>query len=131
MTLTLLPLIDTYSVWQPPLSHPVVLVDFQGCEFFTYSQSAEEQSVICPVGRLPKDAPGKVEGPWKGFKVEGELDFALVGIMAEISSVLAENKISLFAISTFNTDYILVKEDKFEAAKTALATRFKVGHANG
>ena len=50
----------------------------------------------------------------------GQLDFSLIGILARISTILAENGISIFAISTFNTDYILVKEEKFEQALSVL-----------
>ena len=57
---------------------------------------------------------------WQAFEVVGPLDFSLTGIMSNISTVLANEKISIFAISTFDTDYVLVKSDKFEAAKAAL-----------
>ena len=58
---------------------------------------------------------------WRAFRVEeGPLDFSLVGILARISAVLAENQIGIFAVSTFNTDYILVKKDNFPKAQKAL-----------
>ena len=126
MTLTLLTLKDDYAIWQPGLAYKIDPEAFADCEFFTMSRSKEELSIVCPLNALPEKPAGKIEMPWKGFKVDGQLDFALVGIMAQISSTLAENKISLFAISTFGTDYILVKDDVFADAKNALAAKFTV-----
>lgn len=57
---------------------------------------------------------------WVCFKVEGPLDFSLVGILAGIASALAEAKIPIFALSTFDTDYILVKQEQLQAAKETL-----------
>ena len=57
---------------------------------------------------------------WKGFRVRGTLDFSLVGILAKLSAVLAENRISIFAVSTCNTDYILVKAENFARAAEVL-----------
>ena len=57
----------------------------------------------------------------EGFRIEGVLDFSLIGILSKLSSILAEHKIGIFAVSTFNTDYILVKEENFERALSVLA----------
>jgi Uncharacterized conserved protein len=62
----------------------------------------------------------QVDEGWKAFRVQGVLDFSLIGILAEISGILAKQKISVFAISTYNTDYILTKAESFEKAITAL-----------
>ena len=127
MSLSLLPLKETYAVWQPPQDCAVDADRFKTCEFFTLCYTADEVSVVCPVANLPDDAPGALEKPWRGFRVAGQLDFALVGILAQISGVLAEHKISLFAISTFDTDYILVKENDFANATKVLGETFVVG----
>lgn len=58
---------------------------------------------------------------WKGFKIEGPLDFSITGILAALSKTLAENKIPLFCVSTFDTDFILVESEYYEQAKKALA----------
>ena len=58
---------------------------------------------------------------WKGFRIQGVLDFSLIGILSKISTILSENKIGIFAVSTYNTDYILVKQENFEKAATLLA----------
>lgn len=62
------------------------------------------------------------EDDWKALKVEGVLDFSLVGILAQIATILAEESISIFALSTFNTDYILVKNEKLDSAIKVLKT---------
>lgn len=93
-------------------------VDFTD-EFVFVGKTDEELSLVCRSGKTPED-PIAVEEGWRGFRVQGELDFSLIGILSKLSSILAENGISIFAISTFNTDYILVKEDKFSAAVAAL-----------
>lgn len=58
---------------------------------------------------------------WRGFRIQGILDFSLVGILSKLSGILAENQIGIFAVSTYNTDYILVKEENFERALEILA----------
>ena len=53
---------------------------------------------------------------WRAFRIQGVLDFSLVGILSEITGILAEDKIGIFAISTFNTDYILTKKENYQKA---------------
>lgn len=62
---------------------------------------------------------------WKAFRVQGVLDFSLIGILSKISSLMAKNDIGIFAISTYNTDYILVKRENYEKALQVL---FKAGY---
>lgn len=82
----------------------------------------EENSVVAPTKTVPGETVQR-EDDWRGFKIEGVLDFALVGILAKITSILAEEKISVFALSTYNTDYVLIKSHDFEAALEALAAK--------
>lgn len=89
-------------------------VDFTD-EFVFVGKTDEELSLVCRSDKLPQDV-NAVEKGWRGFRVQGELDFSLIGILSKLSTILAENGISIFAISTFNTDYILVKEEKFNDA---------------
>ncbi len=79
-----------------------------------------EKSLVCPTCRVPEATLAREDG-WRAFRIEGSLDFSLVGILARISSVLAAEGIGIFAISTFDTDYILVKDADFERALAALA----------
>jgi len=89
--------------------------------FFSITRTAEELSVVCPQEKVP--AGVKCETGWKALKVEGPLDFSLIGILSSISSVLAGNGISIFAISTYDTDYILVKDEKTSEAMDLLSAK--------
>lgn len=84
-----------------------------------FAKTAEELSLVCPTEFAPETFVERNDG-WKCFKVAGILDFSLVGILAKISGILAEGKIPIFAVSTFNTDYILVKEEFSEKAEELL-----------
>ena len=79
----------------------------------------EENSLVCPETLVPANTIERDDG-WRGFRIKGQLDFSLIGILARISEVLASNEIGIFAISTFNTDYILTKEENFEKAERIL-----------
>ena len=89
-------------------------------EFFFVGKTDEEISLVCKTEDVPAETTVREDG-WKGFRIEGVLDFSLIGILSKISTILAENKIGIFAVSTYNTDYILVKEENFERALDALS----------
>ena len=80
----------------------------------------EEISVVCRTEDCPADTIARDDG-WRGFRIEGVLDFSLTGILSKLSAILAENRIGIFAVSTFNTDYILVKKENFTRAMNVLA----------
>lgn len=88
-------------------------------EFYFLGKTDEEISLVCKTADAPVNALERSDG-WKAFRVQGILDFSLVGILSEISAILAENEIGIFAVSTFNTDYILVRKGDFERALNAL-----------
>lgn len=88
-------------------------------EFIFIGKTDEENSLVCEEGLLPNNTI-EVEKGWKAMVITGILDFSLVGIIAKISNILTEKNISIFVISTFNTDYILVKEDSFNDAISEL-----------
>lgn len=93
---------------------------------FFVARTDEELSIVCPSGALPSGASfADAEHGWKCIKVEGVLDFSLTGILSSLAAPLAENGISLFAVSTFNTDYLLVKSGDIGKAKAVLE---KAGH---
>ena len=75
----------------------------------------EERSLVCPTELVPGNTIERNDG-WRAFRIEGVLDFSLIGILSKISTCLAENGIGIFAISTFNTDYVLTKENDFSKA---------------
>ena len=87
-------------------------------EFFSVTGTPDELSVVCPQDCVPGNIMAEKE--WRVFKVRGPLDFSLVGIIRTVSKVLADSGVSLFAVSTYDTDYFLVKEDKLADAVTAL-----------
>ncbi len=87
--------------------------------FVSVTRTADELSLVYPQGRV--DNPSKCETDWVGFRVEGVLDFALVGILARLSGALADAGISLYALSTYDTDYLFVKADQEVAARAALS----------
>ncbi len=90
--------------------------------FLSITRTAEELSIVCDQPLVP--AGVKSVAGWRAFMVAGPLDFSLTGIVASISDVLAQNKIPIFVISTFDTDYILVQGTDFDAAKEALGSTF-------
>ncbi|WP_280646051.1 MULTISPECIES: ACT domain-containing protein [unclassified Dysgonomonas] len=94
-------------------------------EYFFIGKTNEEISLVCEESSIPSDRI-ECEKGWKAFKIKGTLDFSLVGILAKIATLLAENNISIFAISTYNTDYILVKKENFQNAITALKKNYKI-----
>ena len=87
---------------------------------FVFTATTDQEcSLVCPVERAPEETLLREDG-WRAFRIEGILDFSLIGILAGISSVLAAAGIGIFAISTFNTDYVLVKEGDLDWAIDAL-----------
>ena len=89
-------------------------------EFFFLGKTDEELSLVCRTEDPPAATTERDDG-WKGFRIEGVLEFSMVGILSKLSGILAENEIGLFAVSTYNTDYILVKEANFAKALEVLA----------
>lgn len=88
-------------------------------QFCFVGKTDDEISLVCKTEDAPTDTTERDDG-WKGFRIEGVLDFSLIGILSKISFILAENKIGIFAVSTFNTDYIFVKSENFDRALSAL-----------
>lgn len=109
----------------------VIPYDFSVCKVADYSlvdldvaftftgKTDEEKSLVCCTSNVPTNTLEREDG-WRAFRIQGVLDFSLIGILAKISDVLAENGIGIFAISTFNTDYILTKGENYQKAITAL-----------
>ena len=89
-------------------------------DFCFASKTDEELSLVCPTKDVPAVTSTRDDG-WRGFRIQGTLDFSLIGILAQISAILAEQRIGIFVISTYNTDYIFVKEENFAKALQSLA----------
>ena len=90
------------------------LVDLSA-EYSFIGKTDEENSLVCATGDVPSNVVER-DGWWRGFRIQGMLDFPLIGILAGIAETLAENGISIFAISTYNTDYVLVKKESYQRA---------------
>ena len=93
-------------------------------EFVFFSKTDEELSLVCETAFVPANTIAR-EDVWRGFRVCGVLDFSLVGILAKISSILAEQGISIFAVYTYNTDYLFTKTEAFDRA---IATLCEAGY---
>lgn len=101
--------------------------DFSVCKVVDYSlvnlnaeysfigKTDEEKSLVCITSDVPSNVIERDDG-WKGFRIQGILDFSLIGILSKIADVLAKNSISIFAISTYNTDYVLIKKESYQRA---------------
>ena len=90
---------------------------------FSVTRTAEELSVVCPQAQVP--AGVRSEPGWRCFRVAGTMDFSEIGVLASLVAPLAAKDISVFALSTFDTDYVLVKEEDLERAKAVLC---QAGH---
>lgn len=88
-------------------------------EFCFIGKTDEESSLVCVTERVPENATHRDDG-WRAFRIQGILDFSLIGILSEISSLLAEKAIGIFAVSTYNTDYLFVKAHDLDRAVTTL-----------
>ena len=112
-----------YSIHRFALT-AAIPAEVYSCDFYTISKTKDELSIVCPQNlKIQSD---KSDSNWVCMKVIGPLDFSLTGILADISNVLANVGISIFAIPTYDTDYIMVKSDKIKDAKKALeATGYK------
>ena len=95
-------------------------VDFTR-DFVFLSKTDEETSLVCESDCVPRDAVA-VESGWKAFRIEGVLDFGLVGIIARITDVLAQADISVFVVSTYNTDYVFLKSHDFDKGLNLVKT---------
>ena len=98
------------SARQAPLDAPLCFL----------GKTDEEVSLVCREADVPAQTLAREDG-WRAFRIAGTLDFSLVGILSKIAAVLAQNAIGIFAVSTYDTDYILVKAEDFEPAADALA----------
>ncbi len=96
--------------------------DFSVCKVADYSnvnleseycftgKTDEENSLVCLTENVPDNTTEREDG-WRAFRIRGVLDFSMIGILSKISAILAKEKIGIFVVSTYNTDYILVKKE--------------------
>lgn len=113
LTLSVLPL--TLAVAQLPADAPLPAV---GGAFFNLTRTADELSLVCLEDAVPAGA--KAEGGWVALKLHGPFEFTLTGILAAALNPLRDAGIGIFAISTFDTDYVLIKRERLEEAVRVL-----------
>jgi len=89
--------------------------------FVSVTRTADELSVVCPQKAVPPET--RCESGWRCLRVAGTLDFATVGIVASLTTPLAEAGISVFVLSTYDSDYLMVREQVFERACQVLRSR--------
>lgn len=100
------------------------------CQFISITRTPEEISIVCDQSFISQPETSLVVKDWRALKIEGLLDFTLTGILSEILQPLAEKKISIFALSTYDTDYILVKEKDLLHAVEVLQKQYIVKNAH-
>ena len=88
-------------------------------EYSFIGKTDEEKSLVCISEEDPANVIQRDDG-WKAFRIQGVLDFSLIGILAKIAAALADNGISIFAVSTYNTDYVLMKKENYQKALDVL-----------
>jgi uncharacterized protein len=109
--ITLIELHDEFTIMQIDTDQPIPASVFD-CDFYSITKTKDEISII--VNQQIDILSARIANGWRGFKVEGILDFSLVGIIYNIIAPLKENGISVFVTSTYNTDYLFVKESYFD-----------------
>ncbi|MBY5991921.1 ACT domain-containing protein [Ferrimonas balearica] len=110
-----------FTLHRLPADHPVAPHWLSASQLLSLTRTEEELSLVAPE-EWAIDSE-RQEGPWRAFKVAGPLDFELVGILAQLTATLADAGVPLFALSTFDTDYLLVKSDRCGDAAAALRAR--------
>jgi len=115
LTLSLLP--GTYMICR--LDPEAIIPDWaKAGGFISITRTSDELSIVCAEANVPEGV--KADRGWRCFKVEGPLDLSLTGVLASLANPLAEARINIFALSTFDTDYLLVKEDNVSRAAEVL-----------
>jgi hypothetical protein len=120
LSLSILP--ETIAICRLPHDAPIPAWAMPDAStLYSITRTTDELSIVCNQELVPPATP-MVERNWRAIKVGGPLDFSLTGILASLANPLAEAEISIFAISTFDTDYVLVQDDNFEQAIQILST---------
>ena len=95
-------------------------------EFFSITRTADELSIVCNQSLVSDGV--RCEKGWRCLRVAGTMDFSMIGVVASLATLLSEAGVSVFVVSTFDTDYLLVKESDLERAAAALRA---AGHQVG
>lgn len=109
-----------YTLYRYPSGRNPAAAGLWDCEFACWSVSPGESTLVCPSAFAAPEPWERSEPGWRVLKIHGPFDFGVVGILAQASGVLARAGIPIFALSTFDTDYLLVKQGLLDAACAAL-----------
>lgn len=108
---------DVYGICKLPGDSPIPDWTQKG-SWYSITQTEKELTIVCPQGVIP--ARVEYDGNWRGFRIDGSFDFSQIGVISSIAGPLAKAHISIYVISTYDTDYFLVKEANVEQAVTVL-----------
>ncbi|HKQ57812.1 MAG TPA: ACT domain-containing protein [Candidatus Eisenbacteria bacterium] len=97
----------------------------EDARFWSVTRTPDELSVVCDEDAVPPSC-SRVESGWRALRLAGPIDLAETGVLASLAAPLASASVALFAISTFDTDYLLVREESLERAVAALAAEFAI-----
>ncbi len=86
-----------------------------------FARTEDENSLVCPTASVPSEGVLEREDGWLAFRICGQLDFSLIGILSRVSAALADAGVGIFAVSTYDTDYVLFKKEKLNAVRAALS----------
>jgi hypothetical protein len=115
-------LVDTFAICR--LGKDTAIPDWAlTSPFVSITRTSDELSIVCPQSNVPDGI--KCERGWRCLKVEGTLDFALTGILVSLATPLAQAGIGIFVLSTYDTDYLMVKEIHLQQAVLVLS---QAGH---
>ena len=110
---------EHFCIHRLPPDHPVDIERLRTAPWYSITRTEDELSVVAPEGIDP--GPAEREPGWSCLQIAGTLDFSLIGIIADVARVLADAGVALFVVSTYNTDYILVKSVDIKTAVRALS----------
>jgi hypothetical protein len=119
---------ERLAVCRLPLDAPWP-VPAPGATFYSVTRTASEVSVVCAEDAAPADDVVSIEPDWRAWEVAGPLDFSMVGVMAALTAPLADVGVSVFVVSTYDTDYVLVHAAALERAIEALRDAGHTVHA--
>ncbi len=116
---------EIYTICKLPPHAPLpIWLTTEGNSFFSLTKTNEELSIVCELAIVPEEMNDQKS--WRMFKIKGQMDFDLTGILKQVLDPLAESNIGIFAVSTYDTDYILVQEKDFDKATEVLKNLFEV-----
>lgn len=107
-------LVTNYNLSICKLENKELPIWCQNAEFLNYTITNDEISLVCDSHLVPTNL--KNDNNWSAIKIDEILNFSMIGVIAKISDLLAKQQVSIFVISTYNTDYILMKKDSLSLA---------------